>query len=752
MPSGRARDLYSAHAAYRNVIRKHSNRILTIMSDVIRSEGIRGSIVNRQDNEEKFDLLQECNDMLLEKINSNIDDLSGVKNPDTVVVQAALFPEAKKLLNGSWNKTIEKSASVQSARLLTARNIHRPQASFKTPIDNSNNPFYPRIRYKPNSIRPLAVLPEYNDEGEVISYLHPYEMELEKFEPPETVLIVKAPIPSTKIESADLDYIDTVAGLKAALAEFEQVTELAVDVEHHSYRTFQGITCLLQVSTRTKDYIFDTIALREELHLLNEVFTKPTIVKVFHGAGLDIQWLQRDLSIYVVNMFDTFEAAKRLGFARLSLAYLLKHYCGIDADKTFQLADWRMRPLLEELIEYARQDTHYLLYIYDNLRNDLIKLGNGNTNILKSVYQASTDVCKQKYIKPTIGPNSYLDIYRKSKKVFDNRQLFALKQIFVWRDKTAREEDESYGYVLPNHMMLQIAETLPREMQGILACCNPIPPLVKQHLTTLHQFILRAREQSLEKAVTVEETPVDRESQISNFRDHDNPLYCLHDLGKEEETTQLPCLLTDPTTLVDSIKSMINVAEPQLKIFLTNDLSKDVAQAKDTSNLPAFITPFQRYKVYLPRAMAQRQKEEEEKSNIVKQLCPEKPVESQKHKLDDDTIEIDDEEAADVALDPFRQTKKRRLGEPVATKYSIQIFSGPNGEAEVDQHQYELEKTIDELSRSRQQTNSNNKVTPQNGQPKGPKPNLTKKQLKMLRRKEQMKDKSAKKLHQEMKR
>jgi hypothetical protein len=54
-------------------------------------------------------------------------------------------------------------------------------------------------------------------------------------------------------------------------------------------------------------------------------------------------------------------------------------------------------------------------------------------------------------------------------------------------------------YVLPNHMMLQIAESLPREMQGILACCNPIPPLVRQNLITLHNIILESRNQPLVK-------------------------------------------------------------------------------------------------------------------------------------------------------------------------------------------------------------------------------------------------------------
>ena len=42
-------------------------------------------------------------------------------------------------------------------------------------------------------------------------------------------------------------------------------------------------------------------------------------------------------------MFDTHQAAKELNFPTLSLAYLLKTYCNVDANKQFQLADWRIR-------------------------------------------------------------------------------------------------------------------------------------------------------------------------------------------------------------------------------------------------------------------------------------------------------------------------------------------------------------------------------------------------------------------------
>jgi hypothetical protein len=37
-----------------------------------------------------------------------------------------------------------------------------------------------------------------------------------------------------------------------------------------------------------------------------------------------------------------------------SLAHLLEHYCGFKADKRYQLADWRVRPLGPDMLHYAR--------------------------------------------------------------------------------------------------------------------------------------------------------------------------------------------------------------------------------------------------------------------------------------------------------------------------------------------------------------------------------------------------------------
>lgn len=76
----------------------------------------------------------------------------------------------------------------------------------------------------------------------------------------------------------------------------------------------KGFTCLIQISTRSADYIVDTLALRSELHKLNTVTTDPNICKVFHGGQSDVNWLQKDFGVYLVNCFDTFFAAQKVRF------------------------------------------------------------------------------------------------------------------------------------------------------------------------------------------------------------------------------------------------------------------------------------------------------------------------------------------------------------------------------------------------------------------------------------------------------
>jgi len=64
------------------------------------------------------------------------------------------------------------------------------------------------------------------------------------------------------------------------LSKLRKATEIAVDLEHHSYRSYSGFLRLMQINDREEDWLVNLLALRDEVESLNEVFTDPAIVKV----------------------------------------------------------------------------------------------------------------------------------------------------------------------------------------------------------------------------------------------------------------------------------------------------------------------------------------------------------------------------------------------------------------------------------------------------------------------------------------
>ncbi len=118
---------------------------------------------------------------------------------------------------------------------------------------------------------------------EVRRYKNPYETEIIHAQYPDFVFVRSDPVPFKPFEQTTATYVDTAEGLQAMVAELKQAKEIAVDLEHHETRTYGGLVCLMQISTREKDWIIDTLKpWREDLQVLNDVFADPHILKVRH--------------------------------------------------------------------------------------------------------------------------------------------------------------------------------------------------------------------------------------------------------------------------------------------------------------------------------------------------------------------------------------------------------------------------------------------------------------------------------------
>ncbi|XP_027514035.1 exosome component 10 isoform X1 [Corapipo altera] len=641
-------DFYRSFPGFRAYCDTQGDRLLRCMSQVMQYHGCQsllkesGKVTGLED---KFDMLVDSNDVILERVSILLDEASGVNRNQQPVLPAGLQPP--QMIISSWNRKageFHKRTQSETFRLLHAKNISRPQLKFREKIDNSNTPFVPKLFIKPNALKPLpealtksgrqrkerpedldvpAALADFihqqrTQQTEQDMFAHPYQYELEHFSPPDGVLKKPELQMYRPMDETPCHFITTLDELVELNEKLMNCKEFALDLEHHSYRSFLGLTCLMQISTRTEDFIIDALELRSDLNILNETFTDPAIVKVLHGADSDVEWLQRDFGLYLVNVFDTHQAARLLNLGRHSLEHLLKLYCSVDADKKYQLADWRIRPLPEEMMQYARDDTHYLLYIYDKMRESLWERGNEQPTQLQVVWQRSRDICLKKYIKPLFTDESYLELYRRQKKHLDTQQLAAFRLLFAWRDKIARQEDESTGYVLPNHMLLKISEELPKEPQGIIACCNPVPPLVRQQINELHLLIQQAREMPLVKSeitsTVKKRTSLPTPEKLENalFGPHDSSRIPMDDFQNNSALEPAP-VLKDACLFSDSEKTTnIHNSQPEpaclvatatVSIFSESDGDEGnkrpltTAQRKAQLIMESFENPF---KMYLP--------------------------------------------------------------------------------------------------------------------------------------------------------
>lgn len=136
------------------------------------------------------------------------------------------------------------------------------------------------------------------------------------------------------------------------------------------------------------------------------------------------------------------------------------------------------------MIAYARGDTHYLLYIYDCIRVEVHK--SFSNEGLRFILEASKKSCLQRYEKEFFWPLGYRKLLDNSRKSIPKSsdlsivQDTVLRKLWDWRDRRARDDDESPIYVMANAELLRIGTQLPRSLEE-LENCGPISSSTRAH-------------------------------------------------------------------------------------------------------------------------------------------------------------------------------------------------------------------------------------------------------------------------------
>ncbi|KAF1808356.1 hypothetical protein P152DRAFT_462632 [Eremomyces bilateralis CBS 781.70] len=430
-------------------------------------------------------------DGLLEKADSTLDEFSGVVKRMDPESQSPAPPKGK----------------TQTRNTYRLQDITKPQELFEAaPTNDETAPWKPLLHTKPHAVVPLdqSLVTVANDDG-LEQYQHPYQTEIEQYDYPEWVYQNTDPQPYHPFESTTATFVDTPEAVDEMLQELKQAKEIAIDLEHHDARTYIGLVSLMQISTRDKDWVVDTLKpWRRKLQVLNEVFTDPKILKVLHGAYMDVVWLQRDLGLYLVGLFDTHHASRVLGYAGGSLAFLLQKFVNFNAQKQYQMADWRIRPLPTEMFDYARSDTHFLLYIFDHIRNELVARDSDPpfaSEHMHGVLEKSKATALNRYEYPSADPATglgtvgWFKLIARTPALLDRQQFSVFRRVHAWRDRVAREEDESTNWVLANHGLFSIARAMPTTKQQLWKMIGTVSPVMRQRGDELVEVVRVAKEQ-----------------------------------------------------------------------------------------------------------------------------------------------------------------------------------------------------------------------------------------------------------------
>ncbi len=257
---------------------------------------------------------------------------------------------------------------------------------------------------------------------------------------------------------ASFEYLDTVAEIEKFTSEIATTREIALDTEGASFHRFVDRVYLLQLSTRTRHAVIDPLPIGVPAGL-GALLEDPAVEVVFHDADSDLRLLQQDYGWHIRTIFDTRIAAQLLGYTAFGLAALLERFFDVKLDKKHQRADWSMRPLTGDMLDYAAQDTRWLLQLKDHMASELERMG--RTAWAREEFALLEGT---RWTDEEPG-TSYLRL--KGARDLSRRELAVLRELVPWRDAVAGVLDRATFRVLGNEQLLEIARSQPQSKESL---------------------------------------------------------------------------------------------------------------------------------------------------------------------------------------------------------------------------------------------------------------------------------------------
>ncbi|WP_265443956.1 HRDC domain-containing protein [Flexivirga meconopsidis] len=234
---------------------------------------------------------------------------------------------------------------------------------------------------------------------------------------------------------------------------------VAIDAERAAGYRYGNRAYLVQLRREgAGSFLIDPIAL-PDLSPMQEAIGDAEWV--LHAATQDLPCLA-EVGMHPKALFDTELGSRLAGLPRVGLAAVIEHYLGITLAKEHSAVDWSTRPLPEPWLTYAALDVEVLVEVRDRLRADLEQ--QGKLEWALQDFEALTHFT---------GPPQRAEPWRRTSgmhKIKNKRAIARVRELWLTRDRIARDLDTAPGRVLPDAIIVELANrapATPEELQEV---------------------------------------------------------------------------------------------------------------------------------------------------------------------------------------------------------------------------------------------------------------------------------------------
>ena len=254
--------------------------------------------------------------------------------------------------------------------------------------------------------------------------------------------------------------IDSQTELAALVDRAARQPLVALDTELVWERTYYPHLGIVQLALSDSDiHLIDATAV--DLAALGPLLAEAGVTKILHDAVQDLAILKRAGGVSPAGIFDTRVAAGFAGLSStISLRDLLVELVEVDLHKTETRTDWLRRPLTETQIGYALDDVRYLHAAHRELLRRAQERG------VEGWMCEDMSALDDESLYEERDPRLQFERI-KGRGRLTRRELGILRELTAWRECEARAVNRPRGWVVPDRMLLVLAQCKPDSIEDL---------------------------------------------------------------------------------------------------------------------------------------------------------------------------------------------------------------------------------------------------------------------------------------------